>query len=288
MRLDRVATLGLFHPLARLARDAGRARSSILMYHSVSEANDTARHPYFMTNTTPAQFALQMQVLKDCGCDVVPLRDIADAPGARSSGASPRVAITFDDGYRDFLVNAFPVLARLGYPAHVFLPTRYVGEQSQTFNDRPCLTWSEVRELHAAGVEFGSHTVTHPQLYDVPAPILGAEVLDSKLEIEQRLGSEVAAFSYPYAFPEHDTAFSNRLRSLLERCGYRYGVSTIVGTTVPTDDAYFLPRLPVNLKDDAKLLLAKIDGGYDWVHAAQLTTKRIKQTRRRLQSLASR
>jgi len=257
------------------------------MYHSVSESSDGARHPYYMTNTTPSQFALQMQALKDSGCDIVPLKDVADARGASATGTRPRVAITFDDGYRDFLVHAFPVLARFGYAACVFLPTRYVGERTQTFNDRPCLTWSEVRELHAAGVEFGSHTVTHPQLYDVPAQILGAEVLDSKLEIEQRLGSEVASFSYPYAFPEHDAAFSKRLRSLLKRCGYRYGVSTIVGTITPADDAYFLPRLPVNLKDDAKLLEAKLAGGYDWVHSVQLAAKRIKHARSRTQSTAS-
>ena len=79
------------------------------------------------------------------------------------------VALTFDDGYRDFYTHTFPILARFQYTATMYLPTAYIGDQPRAFNGKPCLSWAEVKELHAAGIEFGSHTVTHPQLRDLPA-----------------------------------------------------------------------------------------------------------------------
>lgn len=279
MRLDRLATLGVFRPLARLRASGGHPRDAILMYHSVSVAIDAVRHPYFQTTTTPREFDAQLQMLGDGGRRVVTLAEVA--LGRSDAG---RIAITFDDGYADFASEAFPRLAARAYPATVFLATDYVGEVALTFNGRACLTWPQVRELHAKGVEFGSHTASHPQLQDVSPARLTAELAQSKAIIEDRLGAAVAAFSYPYAFPQSDTAFCSRLRDTLRRCGYCYGVSTIIGTVHPNSDRLALPRVPVNLEDDAAFLDAKILGGYDWLQPLQLVVKRLKDLRRRARS----
>ena len=47
------------------------------------------------------------------------------------------------------------------------------------------------------------------------------------------------------------------------------GVCTIIGTAGPSDDTYFLPRLPINSHDDLRLFRAKLEGAYDWLHVAQ-------------------
>lgn len=275
MRLDRLATLLVFHPLAR-GFAGGGARTSVLMYHSVSDAPEDGVHPYYRVNTTPQQFAEQMRYLHESDCDVVPLREVARAASAGERSKRTRVAITFDDGYRDFLTAAFPMMQKHHFPSSVFLPTAFIGDTPQIFKGKECLTWSEVRELRSAGVDFGSHTVSHPQLHAIGAAEVEREVRESKTVIEQKVGASIDSFSYPYAFPEQDAAFRQRLRGLLERCGYAHGVSTILGTVQPREDHFFLKRLPVNLLDDARLLRAKLEGGYNWLHGVQYAAKLLK------------
>lgn len=276
MRLDRAATLFIFHPVARgFTRDAD-TRVSVLMYHSVSNEDEESVHPYYQVSTTPRRFEEQMKLLKDEAYAVVPLADVARAVESGEVPGQNCVAITFDDGYHDFLSCAFPVLCKYGFPATVFLPTAFIGDAPQVFKNKECLTWSEVQELHKAGVVFGSHTVSHPQLHSVSPSELEREVRASKAAIEDRLGSAIDSFSYPYAFPEQDGEFKRRLRNLLEVSGYRHGVSTIIGTLGPKDDRFFLKRLPVNSRDDARFFRAKLEGGYNWLHVFQYATKLIK------------
>jgi peptidoglycan/xylan/chitin deacetylase (PgdA/CDA1 family) len=135
------------------------------------------------------------------------------------------------------------------------------------------MTWSEVRELQRMGIQFGSHTVTHPHLSEMGVGDVEYEVRHSKAAIEERLGCAVTSFAYPYAFPEADRPFRQTLRSLLDESGYTCGVSTILGTADRSDDLYFLKRLPVNTWDDERLFKAKLDGAYDWLHTVQYASK---------------
>jgi peptidoglycan/xylan/chitin deacetylase (PgdA/CDA1 family) len=155
----------------------------------------------------------------------------------------------------------------------MFLPTAYIGDTPGQFNGTTCLTWSQVRELHAAGIEFGSHTATHPQLTTLPAQDIEREIVSSKREIEDRLGAPVASFSYPYRFPEPDRAFRRGLRDTLMRAGFENGVTTIVGTADSVSDPLFLERIPVNSSDDGAFLTAKLGSGYDWLHGLQYASK---------------
>jgi peptidoglycan/xylan/chitin deacetylase (PgdA/CDA1 family) len=242
------------------------------MYHSVSNREERT-HPYYRTATSPGVFAQQMQCLHENGYSTLGLGDAVkwlEAP--RTDGRRP-VVITFDDGFRDFYTTAFPILSRHGFSATMFLPTAYIGNVEQTFKGIECLTWGKVRELRSAGVEFGSHTVTHPQLTSLKDEDVQREIRCSKETMEQELGCAVTSFAYPYAFPETDRAFTIRLRGHLQESGYETGVSTIIGTSRRADDRLFMRRLPVNSCDDLRLFEAKLAGGYDWLHAAQCTSK---------------
>lgn len=277
-RLDRIATLYLFSPLARLNADSS-FKVPILMYHSLAEEDESAIGPYFRIATSPSVFAAQMECLHRNGfatCGLAESIALRESPGP----CPPRtVVITFDDGYQNFYQDAFPVLNRYGFSATVFLPTAYIGESSLRFNGRQCLTWPEVRELHRHGIRFGSHTVTHPQLSVLNKAELENELGDSKVTIEDKIGCAVESFAYPYAFPRTNGDFRLRLRESLCRSGYINGVCTTVGRSGAGSDPLLMERLPVNNDDDQALFLAKLMGAYDWIARAQFVAKTVKGAR---------
>jgi hypothetical protein len=101
------------------------------------------------------------------------------------------------------------------------------------------------------------------------------ELRDSKQAIEETLGKTVEHYSYAYAFPEHDEKFVSFYDKSLREAGYQGAVSTRIGTARPGDNPYCLKRLPVNSCDDAELLQAKLEGGYDWLHRLQYIKKKM-------------
>lgn len=274
VRLDRLASVYIARPL--VGKRSGPLRIPVLMYHSISGRVDYD-HPYYRTTTTPAAFREQMQYLKQAGYSTLTVSEaLACLDGRREAAGNP-VAITFDDGYRDFYAEAFPVLAELGFTASMYLPTGYIGEQPALFQGIGCMNWSQVRELQAAGIEFGSHTVTHPRLVQLEEAAIRRELGDSKAAIEDRTGRPAATFAYPYAFPETRVEFVARLREILRDSGYEGGVCTAIGTATPASDRYFLPRLPANAADDRELLRAKLEGGYDWLRGLQRLQKSFRE-----------
>ena len=271
LRLDRLITLYLARPLVR--RRGVPVGWPILMYHSISDGGAVGAHAYYETNTTPGRFREQVRWLKDAGFHSVPL----GAP-AETAAQDKAVAITFDDGYRDSLTRAWPVLRECGFGATVFLATDYVGS---SFKGRACLSWDEVRQGRREGIVFGSHTASHPELARLSDADVAHQWRASKDRIEQELGERIDLFSYPYAFPEACPAFVRRLRRILEDSGYARGVTTILGTVRDIKTEFFLPRLPVNSFDDNHLFRAKSEGAYNWLHNAQVLSKRVGRAIRR-------
>jgi len=184
--------------------------------------------------------------------------------------------LTFDDGFRDFHTAAFPVLQRHGFSATMYLPTAFIGDSRKEFNSREYLTWGEVAELHAARIEFGSHTVNHPTLAELSWPDIETELRESKTAIEHRLGYAITSFAYPYAYPQENRGFTGRLTETLRGQGYRNCVTTVVGRARPGDNPFCLSRLPVNSADDARFLSAKLEGAYDWLARPQALKKNVR------------
>ena len=276
LRIDRLATLYIVQRLRRYASN-GKLSIPILMYHSVAEEDETAIHPYYRTATSPAMFGAQMAALAHAGYAALTLPQAVSWLTEALPQSRQSVVITFDDGYRNFHANAFPVLQQHGFTATMFLPTAYIGESNLTFNGRECLSWREVRELQKHGIGFGSHTVTHPKLYGLDPREIRREIRDSKQSIEQKLGVRVESFAYPYAFPETDSRFRQQLRNLLGEAGYSSGVCTAVGRPDGAADPLFLKRLPINSCDDRSLFAAKLAGSYDWIAKPQYLVKMAKQ-----------
>ena len=245
------------------------------MYHSVCDDAETGVRPYYRIATRPEIFQQHVRLLKSLGYKGVDL-NTGIAALKKKSQTEKLAVITFDDGYRDFYTNAFPVLQKHGFTATMFLPTAFIGAQTRCFKSRECLTWREAAELHRAGIEFGSHTVTHPKLVELDWPQIKNELRDSKMEIENRLGVRCGSFAYPFAFPETNRNFVQRLAELLAETGYQSCATTRIGRAKSGDDLMQLKRLPANSCDDEKFFRAKLDGAYDWLAPLQTAVKKIK------------
>ncbi len=309
MRLDRLITLKLVQPFQRALRSlkgepaasAAGGAIPILMYHSITDAPEPGTSPYYQVNTSPDRFREHLRFLKENGYKTISLSCLIDRlsvegskskkqehgstkadrqrridKGGRAEGDNKLVVITFDDGFRNFATKAFPALQEHGFTATMFLPTAFINDSRKSFKGTECLTWSEVRELRRDGIEFGSHTVNHPVLVDLPMHQVRDELRQSKAELEQNLGEAVTTFCYPYAYPQANRQFTEMFTREVADAGYRCCATTRVGRARPGDDPFILKRLPMNGGDEPRLFQAKIEGLYDWMEVPQGAAKQVK------------
>jgi len=257
------------------------------MYHSISGDREENVHPYYRVNTSPERFEEHLQFLHENQYTVVSLGEAVKRLRENSSQwivekGKRSVVITFDDGFADFYTYAFPLLRKYGFTATVFLPTGLIDGNSNGIGCKEHLSWEKVVELYGKGIEFGSHSVSHPLLREKNRVELEFELSRSKKDIEEKIGATVAAFSFPYAFPEEDKTFVSLLKDTLSRSGYKICVSTMLGTNSSIDDVFSLKRIPINSLDDIIFFEAKLNGGYDWLGKPQYLIKVLKKAMKRV------
>jgi peptidoglycan/xylan/chitin deacetylase (PgdA/CDA1 family) len=216
-----------------------------------------------------------MKWLEELGYRGVSLREALSIRG-NSSGVR-FAALTFDDGFHDFLTSAWPILQSYKFTATVYLPTSFISRMRKSCMGRACLTWREVRDLSKSCVEFGSHTVTHPKLYGMAWDQIRKELTESKLQIAHETQNPVSSFAYPFAFPQEDTAFTQRFVEAVRDCQYQNCVTTVIGTARTADNPLLLRRLPMNDCDDRQLFTAKLLGAYDWMARPQWVVRQAKR-----------
>src|SRR5262245_22688993 len=154
------------------------------------------------SSVSPGAFVAQMQHLSDIVYRLLSFAEAADHIATCAPIPSKCAVVTLDDGFRDNHEHALPILTRYKVPATVFLTVGYIGTDRlptltrTDFVPRP-LDWGEVKEMQARGIEFGSHTITHPMLTQVPGDVARREIGDSRRMLEDRLGAPVPFFCYP-------------------------------------------------------------------------------------------
>lgn len=260
--------------LATLPRswEGAHERVVVLCYHSV--------HPtYKFASATPAQFDKHVRWLKD-HCDIISLSEVLDkvsTPNRYDSG--PRVAITFDDGYEDNFFNALPILVRHGVKASFFLATGFIDRNPKVMDrmrrmrraDVTGLTWEQVSSIDQAGMQIGSHTVTHANLAELNEKSAWIELSDSKRVIEDHLGKEVVSLAYPYGLPGRH--ITTKTIALARRAEFTTAVSIRYRNVRVSDQALIIPRIAVK-NNSLHLLRAKIAGNLDVIGLWQAQTRR--------------
>lgn len=205
----------------------------ILMYHSV---NPGAKKGNLLA-VTPEIFEKQMHFLKALRYNVVPL-DYAAGLIREKKKVPPRtVAITLDDGYRDNYAHAFPVLKKYNLPATIFI---IINEVERGQGDR--LSWEEIKDMRDSGIiSFGSHTLGPEPLINIKSEEeVKKQIFDSKKILEEKLGGDIAAFSYP------EGRFNDKIRQLVIDAGYKFAVATNPGKKIRNDDIFALKRLRIS------------------------------------------
>jgi peptidoglycan/xylan/chitin deacetylase (PgdA/CDA1 family) len=218
----------------------------ILEYHRVADDGPEALKPW---RVSPDAFARHVACIHNLGIPVVTFDGwIEGGPCDDAASAAPSaIAITFDDAYEDFALEAWPVLRAYGFPAHVFVPTGKVGGTSEWDKAHgPCariLDWPAMRRLSGEGVRFGAHGVTHRALSRLAPEELEAELVGSREALEAELGASIDAIAYPYGM------FNGEVVDAARGAGYRYGVTVEAGPCTPQTDALLLPRFEVRSDD---------------------------------------
>ncbi|HZO97878.1 MAG TPA: polysaccharide deacetylase family protein [Gaiellaceae bacterium] len=223
----------------------GRATLRVLMYHKV---NDIPDNP---TTVPVGRFDEQLAQLRELGYRVVGLDAVLDHYVLGRPLPDRAVLITFDDGYRDTLENALPVLQQHGYPAVIFVPVAYMDDNMPLPHEallvergvrNPTLDWGLLRELDAAGVRVESHGIAHRPLADVPLDEAVREIAVSKLRLEEELGRPVRAYAYVKGSEAH---FHPVHQSILEQSGYELGFTSITRSNGPDTNRFRLGRYNV-------------------------------------------
>jgi peptidoglycan/xylan/chitin deacetylase (PgdA/CDA1 family) len=168
----------------------------ILTYHKISDDFD-----WGITRQKVNQFEKGVKFLHDQGYKTLPLEETFKPDQTYEQ----KVVITFDDGYEDVYLNAFPILQKYDFTAFIFIITGFVGKpNSWDFNlgrkRKRHLSWKQIKEMSQFGFGFGSHTVNHPDLTKID-PVCGGveyELKKSKDVLEDKLGKEVIFLSYPF------------------------------------------------------------------------------------------
>src|SRR5438270_9917959 len=162
---------------------------TILMYHKVDRIPPGARHRG--NYVLPTEFEKQLEALKSWGYSSISFSEwTAYRRGEGKVPARPLV-ITFDDGYRSTLSNAWPILRAAGFSATIFLVSALIGKTNSWDEDEiqePLLDDKDVLQMRREGAAFGSHTRTHVALTKTPQDIASRELADSREELEALLG----------------------------------------------------------------------------------------------------
>ncbi|MBT2386155.1 polysaccharide deacetylase family protein [Streptomyces sp. ISL-11] len=212
-------------------------RVPILMYHSV--AHSPSRATYGLS-VSPEAFAAQMRLLAELRFTAMTAGQLAEAWRTGRGLPEKPVLITFDDGYEGVHRHALSALVEHGFTATLFASTGWLrGRHDAGGALDLMLSWDQVRELAAAGIEIGGHSHTHPQLDQLPDRELWFEVQRCRELLAEELGEAPVSFAYPYGYSDR------RVRRTVRHAGF--AVSLAVGNSLAArpQGPYALERVTV-------------------------------------------
>jgi spore maturation protein CgeB/peptidoglycan/xylan/chitin deacetylase (PgdA/CDA1 family) len=211
----------------------------ILLYHHIApvegipQAADRVREEGWNFIHSPEALEFQLQKLRRRAYRFVSLGRLVDEIETTGKERHDSVAVTFDDGWIDNYVFAFPLLKKLGIPATFFVTTALLRDGRQ---DPARMNCGQLRELAAQGLTIGSHTRTHPDLTRISGTAAREEIAGSKADLESALGVTVDFLAYPGG------AFNTGVAVLARQAGYRAACSVLGPKANDASSLYWLYR----------------------------------------------
>jgi peptidoglycan/xylan/chitin deacetylase (PgdA/CDA1 family) len=213
----------------------------ILCYHNVAEPPKDA--PFKLLYVSPERFERQLWTLRRLG-----LRGVCISEGLerlRNAASRGCVALTFDDGYADTLTTAAPLLKQYGFRATCYVVSGAVGTYNRWDADyvrerKLLMTREQLAGWLAAGMEMGSHSLSHPRLNELPQELAQQEIAESRAALRKLLGVPIEHFAYPFG------TFTAATVECVRRAGYSSAVTVRPGVARASDDWLRLPRILVN------------------------------------------
>lgn len=217
----------------------------VLIYHKIDLPTSDVR--IRGAYTAPKKFERQMYFLKKNGFSFYTASELVKH--FREHGRFPEkgVAVTFDDGWKDNYLNAFPILKKFGVKATIFLVPACIGKTTgmvtaEGEGEREHLSGSDIIEMSVSGIEFGSHSMNHKLFHEISPVEVEFEAVESKKHIENLVQKPCQVFAYPAGF------YTDPAKRALENAGYAAAFSTVYGPG-NVHDLYALNRTEILRRD---------------------------------------
>lgn len=204
-----------------------RYRSIVLVYHEIGKQGVNSKYSVSVKN-----FEKQMDYIKR-HFSAVSLDTILETKERKPNIATDAVAITFDDGFKDNFLNAYPVLKKYKLHATIFLISGWIVHKKDMLN------LEEINIMEKDGIGFGSHTVTHRMLSNLDSNTANDEICRSKSELENLLKKEMCYFAYPYGKKRH---YTEEVKVKVKQAGYKAAFTTENTETNTHSDRFELGR----------------------------------------------
>jgi peptidoglycan/xylan/chitin deacetylase (PgdA/CDA1 family) len=254
-----------------------RVRSVILGYHGV--ANSPLREDLSFLQVRPARFRAQLETMLDAGFKFM---TVAQLSRMADGGKPPPgyAAVSFDDGMRNNLTIALPIMSEYEIPGTVYMTVSYIAGRSPWVRSpahNRMLDEAELRAVSAAGWEVGAHTMTHADLSRLDYERCRQEIEQSKHHLEAIIDSPIETFAYPFG---HRSAIA-------EQAARDSGLLSAVSTGHGSWDRFQLKRAMIGTLDPLSIFVMKLADRYEPLlqsPPAALLRKASKRMRGRAQS----
>ncbi len=215
-----------------------RLGPKILVYHDLSQGFQGD------IKTGRDSFRRQIELMLQWGIEFIPISQALN--GQR--GKRNQVTLTFDDGFSSFLENGLPVIEEYGIPSTMYCSTGLVGRSSKSVS---FMTWDEIHDISARGVDIGCHCVSHIPLNEVDDSIAEQEILESTQVLRQH-DLEPKTLAYPYG------RYNETVKGIIQKQGYTAAVTVMIGGR----DMFELRRRLVVGSESTQLLKFKLTDRY--------------------------
>lgn len=205
----------------------------IIYYHYIGNNPNLADKLRDNLSVTPDKFDQQMAYLASNGYTPITLDTLYATLQGQATLPSKPIVLTFDDGYIDFYINAFGIIRKYNFHVVSFIPT---GLMDQSYY----LRWNMIKEMDSSGlVSFQAHSISHANLATLPPDQVVYQIVQSKKDLEEKLGHPVNFFAYPYG------ASNSYDWQVVKKAGFLGAVGTWYGTTESDGNLFDMPRIKI-------------------------------------------